>query len=200
MRFLWLQKIRFFGTIVIAYIVTITSVWYVLQPPATPQTTAHAATKKTFIHKPTAPSVIPITGKPVRIVVPIAGIDLPIIDGNYDQTTGNWTLSDTNAQFATITTPANNISGDTFIYGHGTDAVFGRLASTTLPVGTEATVYTDNGYSFTYTFQSMRNMTPDDISVFAYQGPPILTVQTCTGTFSEWRTMYQFGFEKVVRQ
>jgi LPXTG-site transpeptidase (sortase) family protein len=200
MHFLWLQKIRFFGIIVVSYVMTIASVWYVLQPAGTSQSTAYAATKRIIIHRPTAPSVVQVTGKPVRIVIPAAGIDLPVIDGNYDQTTGDWTLSDTNAQFATITTPANNISGDTFIYGHGTDAVFGRLASAPLPAGSEATLYTDNGYNFTYTFQSMRNMTPNDTSVFDYQGPPILTVQTCTGTFSEWRTMYQFGYKTAVKQ
>lgn len=135
----------------------------------------------------------------MRIVIPAAAIDLPIVDGNYNEADGSWTLNDTVAQFATISTLANDTSGNTFVYGHGTDLVFARLAASQLPIGSQALIYTDNNRVFSYTFQSMRDLTPDDTAVFDYVGPSILTVQTCTGMFSEWRTLYQFNFEKVMQ-
>ena len=35
--------------------------------------------------------------------------------------------------------------------------------------------------------------------VVNYQGPPMLTIQTCTGSLNEWRTLFKFSFVKVVQ-
>ena len=152
----------------------------------------HAVAEKT-----NAPSFTLVSGKPVRLVIAGSGIDLPIDEGYYDQSTDSWTLSDTRLQYAMITMPANNHSGNTLIYGHGTSEVLGILAQNPPATGAIAEIYTDSGQVFTYTFQSSRNFTPEDTSIFTYNGPPILTVQTCTGAASEWRTMYTFNFQKV---
>lgn len=194
----WLQKFRFSVIVIISYTLLITGGWYLLQPSSTSKNIAHAAPKNVQPTKVT-PKIAAVSGKPVSIVIPAANIDLPVTDGHYSELDGSWTLSDTNAQFATITMPPNNISGNTFIYGHGTDPVFARLANTPLAIGAQALIYTDNGHIFSYLYQSTREITPDDTSVFDYEGPPILTIQTCTGMFSEWRSLYQFSFEKVVQ-
>lgn len=150
--------------------------------------------------KAAPPAFIPISGKPVRLVIPDSNIDLPIDEGFYNETDGSWTLSDFHLQYAMMTMLANNHTGNTFIYGHATDRVLGTLTRQTPTVGSLAQVYTDNGHIFTYKFQSSRSLTPDDTSIFSYSGPPILTVQTCTGSVSEWRTMFTFTFEKVSTQ
>jgi len=195
-----LRKFRFFGSVALLYILAIgtigsllysshlfgTPVWAKPQPVITKQKTT-----------PLPPKVI--SGKPTRIVIASSGIDLPVDDGIYDAAKGTWTLSDTHAQFAVITSPANDHAGTTFIYGHGTDAVFGRIGSNPPPVGTTAEVHTDNNHVFTYTLQAVKNYDPNDTSIFddTSSGPPRLIVQTCTGAFSEWRTMFTFRFERV---
>lgn len=194
----WVKKIRFFAGVGTLYALTIGSVWYVLQASAVPQSAAYASLPA----KPPAPvkpEFVLVSGKPVRIVIADSGIDLPVTDGYYNQADGSWTLSDDHAQFAMISFLANNHSGSTFIYGHGTDQVFGALGVRPPVVGTTALLYTDNGHVFSYSFQNVRDLTPDDTSVFNYAGPPILTLQTCTGAVSEWRSMYQFNLTKVVQ-
>ena len=137
-----------------------------------------------------------ISGIPVRIVVPSLAIDIPIQPGEYDGATDSWTLGGYVAQFATMTVPANNQQGNTFIYGHNNRYVFGPLKH--LQTGAEIIVVTSNGNQFTYIFESARTVIPEDVTLFNYQGPPILTVQTCTGAWHEKRQLYQFKFSGVI--
>lgn len=194
-----LPKIRFIASVSIVYMLTVGVIGY-LATVAIP--VAHAEVPRTVQqpHAPAKPAFVVVAGKPVRLVIPDYAIDLPVDEGFYDSTTATWTLSETHAQFAMMTTLANNASGNTFIYGHGTDVVFGKLGATTPPPGTQALIYTDNNRVLSYRFQDARNLTPDDTSVFNdYTGPSTLTLQTCTGSLSEWRTMFRFTFEKVVQ-
>lgn len=140
-----------------------------------------------------------IAGKPVRIVIADSGIDLSLDEGTYNESTGTWTLDDTHAQYATMTALANDHAGTTFIYGHGTDAVFGKIGSNPPLVGTVAQLYTDNNRIFSYKLQSVKNLQPTDTSIFddTTDGPPQLVVQTCTGALSQWRTMFTYSFFRV---
>lgn len=138
--------------------------------------------------QPAVPSVI--SGKPVRLEVPAAAIDIAVIDGAYNPNTGDWTLTDTKAQFALPTRLPNNESGNTLIYGHDTPAIFNRLHK--LTPGAEARVYTDNGHVLTYKLRSSEIVSPTNVSIFDYQGKPQLTLQTCTGARSENRKFFYF--------
>lgn len=146
-------------------------------------------------------TAMPVSGVtvPAAVSTPKLPSHVPIDDGSYNANDGSWTLSDTHAQFATMTQPANDHAGTTFIYGHGTDAVFGKIGSSSPPSGTIAEITTDNGHVFTYVLQAVKNYEPSDTSVLqdTTSGQPRLVVQTCTGAFSEWRTMFIFTFEKV---
>jgi hypothetical protein len=199
----WLQRLRFFLITGGLYISAISFTVYVGLIASAPQPTTtlvapvSSQVDKAVVEKPIAPTFTLMSGKPVRLVIAGSGIDLPVDEGFYNQSNNSWTLSDTRLQYAMMTMPANNHSGNTLIYGHGTDKVLGNLAQNPPATGATAEVYTDSGQVFTYTFQSSRNFTPDDTSIFTYSGPPILTVQTCTGPASEWRTMYTFDFQKV---
>ena len=139
-----------------------------------------------------------VYGQPIRLLIPAAAIDIPVNPGVFDATSGEWTLSGYIAQFATNTSPANNIEGNTFIYGHNNDFVFGSLRHNTPTAVTVAYVYTNNGHVFEYSFAGSYNEGPSNTSVFSYSGAPVLTVQTCTGALNEWRTMYQFNFVRVL--
>lgn len=136
-----------------------------------------------------------ISGRPVRIVIPASGVDLPVDPGYYNVATGEWTLSGYRAQFAVSSAPANNAAGDTFIYGHNNNYVFGALRHHTPLPDSPAIIYTDTGHVLTYVFVGSTSFVPDDTSALTYSGPPMLTIQTCTGSLNEWRTMYRFRLE-----
>jgi sortase (surface protein transpeptidase) len=195
-----LRKIRYYSSVTTIYILTIGTLGMMLYASQLFSSSARAVPTKPVVQHSTVQKVPRlIAGKPVRITIPTKGIDLTVDEGHYDTATNSWTLSPIHAEFAVMTTPANNNAGTTFIYGHGTDAVFGKIGSDPPPTGTEVDIYTDNGHVFTYALVSVRNMKPTDMSILqdTSDGPPRLVVQTCTGALSEWRTMFTFSFRKV---
>ncbi len=133
-----------------------------------------------------------ISGQPVAISIPSVDINIPVINGYYNQRTKDWSLSLDKAQFATPTVIPNNQTGNTFIYGHYRLGVFYTLPH--VQSGAEATIITDNGYKFTYKFYSTYATQPTDLSVLTYKGPPMLTLQTCSGTWYQNRQMYLFSY------
>lgn len=196
------RKLHLISYMSLSYILTICVVglafWHLNTPARTPSVAAqqpHSVTRASTPHKAA------IAGIPTHLRITAYGIDLPIDQGTHNPADGSWTLSDTNAQFAVVSNPANDKNGNTFVYGHGTDAVFGKLGSGPLIAGTTAEIHTDNGYIFKYLFRASQDHTPNDTSIFndVVSGPPRLTVQTCTGAWSQWRTMFTFDFQEVKR-
>lgn len=143
--------------------------------------------------EPVAPQTI--SGHPVRIVASSVSVDMPVVDGFYDSTNGSWTLYSDKAQFAAMTTEPNDTSGQTFIYGHATQRVFGKLLN--MHVGDQVDVYTSNGYKFTYTLKLTETVTPQNTSILGYTGSPRLLLQICVGTWSESRKFFILDFTKV---
>lgn len=135
-------------------------------------------------------------GQPASITVPRLGIELPVIDGQYDKTTDNWTLSEDKVQFAAMTAIPNNQTGNTFLYGHNTEAVFAPLAQ--LQAGDEAIVRTTNGLEFRYVFNGVQLVNPDATSILDATQAPTLTLMTCEGIFSEARRVAVFDFKEVL--
>lgn len=140
----------------------------------------------------TAPT---LTGTPTHISIPSVGIDLQVIPGYYYPKTNSWTLSLTDAQYATMTAPANNGEGLTFIYAHYRLNVFYTLPK--VQPGAQAIITTDNGHTFTYTFRNSIITEPTDTSLFTYQGKPILVLQTCTGLWYQNRQLFTFDLSKA---
>lgn len=136
-----------------------------------------------------------ITGKPVSLAIPSLQMNLDVIDGTYNKQTGEWTLTTDKAQFALLSVQPNNETGNTLIYGHYRPEVFAYLHL--IKPGAQATVTTDNGYRFTYTYQSTQAVDPTDTSIFTYTGIPRLTIQTCSGAFFQHRQMYYFRYDGV---
>ena len=138
-----------------------------------------------------------VTGFPVSISIPgprpAADMNVGIIPGYYDSKSKTWTLTETDAQYAVMTPQPNNITGNTFIYGHYRPNVFAYM-HLILP-GTIATITTNNGYKFTYKFVETYAVNPGDSAVLANSNSPILTIQTCSGTFFQNRQMYIFTYQ-----
>ena len=196
-----LRRTGFFSSIAAIYILTLGTIGALLYSSHAFGTPAWATPMPQVVQAKPAPiPVQTISGKPVRVVVESNAVDLVVEDGNYDPNTQAWTLSENNAQFATMTALANDTAGMTYIYGHGTDAVFGRIGTNRPPAGTIAKVHTDNGKVFTYSLTEIRDLSPSDTAIFndALSGPPRLVLQTCTGMFSEWRTIFTFKYDGVV--
>lgn len=138
-----------------------------------------------------------ISGNPTQIIIPSVGIDVSVVPGEYNVSDGTWTLGGHTAQVATMLAPANNTSGNTFIYGHNNKFVFSRLEH--IQPGATVEIVADNGNHFFYTYMMERVVPPTDTSLFTYYGKPILTLQTCTGAWFEQRHLIYFSFDRVVQ-
>jgi len=136
-----------------------------------------------------------ISGNPVQIVIPSVNIDIKVIPGYYYPSTKSWSLSLDSAQYAVMTAKPNNKQGGTFIYGHYRLGVFYTLPK--IQPGAQTLITTDNGHTFTYTFEKSSITTPDDTSLFTYKGKPVLILQTCTGTQFQNRQLFVFNLTKV---
>ncbi len=140
--------------------------------------------------KPPIPYAV---GQPIKLDVPSVGVSLPIVDGSYDKVSNTWTLSRDKVQFDTASKRPNSREGNTFMYGHATDWVFGPLLR--LQPGAEAIVTTDK-YIITYELTSHEVVDPTNIGVLSYTGPSRLMLQTCTGpTLSEFRQLFYFSYQ-----
>lgn len=137
-----------------------------------------------------------ISGQPTYLTIDSLHIALPVINGYYNSKTQTWVLTTDKAQYATITPLPNDRSGNTFIYGHYRSEVFASLHKIT--PGATATITTSNHRQFIYEFTSSHITDPNDDSLFHYQGPPILTLQTCTGLFFQNRQLFTFNLVRVV--
>ena len=132
-----------------------------------------------------------VSGPPKLISIASLNMSLDVIPGSQDKN-GNWTLTPDKTQYALISPAPNNKEGNTVIYGHATKNIFGHLSA--IKKGDIATITTNNGYTFRYIYEGTYSVNPYDFSIFEYRGSPILTLQTCSGSFFQNRQMYQFSY------
>lgn len=196
-----LDQLRAYTNIAVAYGLVVGFSFFVLSAPlvhaAPTSPLAKPSKEKPFVARKL--DLVPVSGRPVRVVIPSRAIDLPIEPGYYNESDGSWTLSGYKAHFAMMSAPANNIAGNTLVYGHNNNDVFGALRHAAPASGAEAFIHTDTGQVFVYAFQAAHSVTPNDTGLLQYQGPPVMTILTCTGSMDEWRTLYQFNFVRVAQ-
>lgn len=135
-------------------------------------------------------------GEPQSMSIPQLDINLSIIPGNFDQNTKTWNVSRDKAHFATVTKHPNTVEGNTLLYGHNSDAVLGKTRD--LKLGDTLIIKTDKGMSFLYEYSEDKVVDPSDVSIFSYQGPPRVTIQTCTGLFDSMRRFMTFKFKQII--
>jgi len=189
------KKVRYYSSVSLLYLLTLLFAVAAFKPISHSIHTVAIARSLPVEVAAEQPSKQIITGKPTRIVIKDLSIDLPIDEGRFNPADGSWSLSGYHAQYAMVTPLANDSNGNTFIYGHNNKYVFGPLKK--ISKGTVAQIYTDNNKIFNYSFDSTYAVTPDNTSVLYYQGPSILTVQTCSGAWNEQRQMYVFNFQQI---
>lgn len=160
------------------------------------QKTAQSASAHATVSVPVqtvTPAPGTVSGTPVSFAMASVGVSQPVEHGEYDASTGQWTLSYHAVYWGTMTAPVNSQTGNTFIYGHDVPQIFGNLLKA--KVGDTATVTTDNGYVFTYTLRSSEAVSPSDVSKLQPTDKPTLTVQTCSGTWYQYRQMLTFSLD-----
>lgn len=128
---------------------------------------------------------------PTRITITSLDIDIPVTTGTFDPESHQWTLDESGAFWAEYSEAPNDTKGTTFIYAHARWGLFGALPDITS--GAEALIFTQSGQVYRYHFESANTVEPEDTTVFARSGKPKLVLQTCSGTFSQNRTLYSFS-------
>ena len=137
-----------------------------------------------------------IGGTPVRLVVDRLGVDVSVKNGTYNDVTNQWTLSETDAFFATVSDEPRNRPGSTFIYGHNRPAAFGPLQA--INVGDTVSVTTDSGAVLTYTYREDAVVAPEFTDVLYEESEvPQLILMTCEGLWSEVRRDMYFTLSEA---
>jgi hypothetical protein len=93
-----------------------------------------------------------ISGKPAKISIPSLGIQKDVIDGFYNSSTKSWNVYKYGVHYALPTYLANNKEGNTLLYGHNNEYVFGSLKDIT--PGSKVEITTQNNHVFTYVFSA----------------------------------------------
>lgn len=136
------------------------------------------------------------SGVPIKLSISELGLSLGVQKGQFN-VDGSWTLDDSNAFYAVGSMPLNTAQGTTLIYGHNIDPVFKRLHN--LKPGATLKIITENHLEFTYEYSFVSQVEPTDISVFNVNNAPNVTLQTCSGPWDQFRSMYTFRYKSVER-
>ncbi len=191
------QKLRFYGLTLLLNITTVVVLVF-LSTGGFVEQSAGAVTYTAPVLDQKANTVEAVkSGRPTKLFIPSMNITLPIQVGEYNESDGSWTLNEVDAFYATPSAPVNDQKGNSLIYGHNLDAVFGQLPN--LIPGAELEITTDTGYVFTYAYNDVQEISPEDTSVFTYETPPTVMLQTCSGAWDQFRSMYTFSLLRVVR-
>ena len=192
-----LTRARFFGSVMVLYSLTLLLIWQGAKPflpELSPKAEAEQSIPANFDKYIQVPINIK-SGVPIRISIPAIDIDRPILPGNYNEISGIWELSDGGIHFAAPSSPVNDYSGNSLIYGHNSRLVLGKLVD--LKQDDKVQIITDNNLKFTYSLAGHKDSSPSDTTLFNENGPPTLILQTCSGLFNEIRSLYIFNLENV---
>lgn len=140
---------------------------------------------------------VSIEGVPNRILAPRMAIDLPVVPQSYSSATKTWPVAAGMANYATESALANNVKGETLIYGHNNRKVFGPLLN--LKPDDTVYVYTANGHIFKYAYIGSQDITPEKTQIIGImsKAPPGLKIITCDGPNFEYRHLMSFKLLKA---
>ena len=136
------------------------------------------------------------TSDPILISIPKLNLIKPVKLGIYDFKQNTWEITSQYAYFASLSAKPNKQSGNTIIYAHNTNSLFGKVSL----LGNNDKVYlrTKNGKIFVYSYEKRKDVKPSDVSIFTPSNKPYLTLLTCTGRNNSLRRLLYFKLVKVV--
>ncbi len=163
------------------WLASMTPVVYATEAPIEQQTVAKEIIKE-------SPE---IQGIPTRLKIERLGMNLAVLQGNYDPETLAWTLSDTDAFYATPSQQPGTKPGTTLIYGHNRVDAFAPLAAVGQGEVVELTL--EDGTRLSYTYSHDARITPEATSILTERSLyPQLVLMTCDGMFNEVRRVMYF--------
>ena len=121
---------------------------------------------------------------PIEIIIPSLQIDLKVDPGQIKD--GVWQISETNATFLN-TSAAPEANGNTVIYGHNKQVIFGNLPY--LSIGQKILVKTKGGKIYNYLATQKYFVGPDRTDLVSPTKDNELTVYTCYGLFDSQRVV-----------
>ena len=122
---------------------------------------------------------------PVRILIPNANIDLPIVSAKVIN--GYWELSETTASYGLGSgLPGEN--GNTVIFAHARDGLFYNLKD--VKMGDIVYVFSKNMW-FRYKVNKITAVYPNEVDVINPTKTQVLTLYTCTGFDDQKRLIVQ---------
>lgn len=122
---------------------------------------------------------------PVRILIPSAGIDLPVV--NAQVINGYWELSDKTASYG-VGSGYPGQKGNTVIFAHARQGLFYNLKDVKL--GDTVYVFTKNKW-FRYKVNKITAVYPNETQVIMPTKNQTLTLYTCTGFYDQKRLIVQ---------
>lgn len=129
--------------------------------------------------------------KPINILVPSVDLSLPIEIGNYDYQSHSWPINDTSAFYASVTSQLNTSAGQTVLYAHNKNNLFGKVKQ--LKNDDSIIIIDDTNQKFTYSLSRRKIVKPNDTAVFYEKSDkPTLVLITCDGLFDENRELIYF--------
>ena len=121
---------------------------------------------------------------PVEIDIPSIGISLPIDVGAIKD--GVWQISYNHPTFLD-TSAAPGSGGNTVIYGHNKNNIFGPIRW--LNVGASIEIKGSDGKTYYYKVIKTDTVNPDNLEYVMPKNEEVLTIYTCTGFLDSKRFM-----------
>ena len=192
------QRLPLWGRIAVLYGVTAVAVLIgIALLPKGPEVRYEATLPPAVAAQTAVVQAAPVTIlEPNRLTIDRLRVDLNVRDGYYDAKSKTWTLSDTEAFFATVSDRPSSNPGSTFIYGHNRPNAFGPLAN--LGVNDTVQLSGADGTVFTYAYVRDARVVPEATDILtADSDVPQLILMTCDGIFNEVRRVMYFSLIEV---
>lgn len=137
-----------------------------------------------------------IFGTPVAMTVERLGVSLRVLSGEFDTVTNTWSLTDTGAHYAAVSSLPGTRPGTTVIYGHNRAAVFAPLAD--LQVDDVVQLTLSDGTTLDYRYARDAQVTPDAVDVlYEASDVPQLVLLTCDGAWDQFRRVMYLTLDEV---
>jgi LPXTG-site transpeptidase (sortase) family protein len=161
------------------------SLAFIILLPLKLPTNNKTQTKNPIIISSKLLSLVKTENTPVRILIPNANIDLPIVSAKVIN--GYWELSETTASYGLGSgLPGEN--GNTVIFAHARDGLFYNLKD--VKMGDIVYVFSKNMW-FRYKVNKITAVYPNEVDVINPTKTQVLTLYTCTGFDDQKRLIVQ---------
>jgi LPXTG-site transpeptidase (sortase) family protein len=121
------------------------------------------------------------------------GIDVPVVDGEYNFTNQTWDLSGNKVHLGTMFDQINNTGGFSFMYGHNNRDVLGKTKQ--LIKNDIMAIFTTSGRTVYYAYDYDIEVKPDQYNTLTESRKPnYVALMTCNGLYDQNRRIMYFRY------